>query len=173
MGTHPIFESDFDCLTAMRFIRLHSARHLTEPSTWRPLTVREICLFPRFPRAVPYNMSFYGVNAAELITQKPNMLSVVKVESLLQPWRKRSSHHKKLWCMLYAQSSQESNNKTEFSTKVVHNSTDEPFTRLEFEDGQVMTFKTDKLEFDYMAYIIIRELAEREMIAASVEDIKV
>ena len=36
-----------------------------------------------------------------------------------------------------------------------------------------MTFKTDKLEFDYMAYIIIRELAEREMIAASVEDIKV
>merc|ERR1711892_1073681 len=187
MGTHPIFESDFDCLTAMRFTRLHSTRHLTEPSTWRPLTVREICLFPRFPRAVPYNMSFYGVNAAELITQKPNMLSVVKVESLLQPWRKRSSHHrvlsfskllilkqiKKLWRMLYAQSSQESNNKTEFSTKVVHNSTDEPFTRLEFEDGQVMTFKTDKLEFDYMAYIIIRELAEREMIAASVEDIKV
>ena len=81
---------------AMRFTRLHSARHLTEPSTWRPLTVREICLFPRFPRAVPYNMSFYGVNAAELITQKPNMLSVVKVESLLQPWRKRSSHHKVL-----------------------------------------------------------------------------
>ena len=68
--------------------------HIHEPSTWRPLTVREICLFPRFPKAVPYNMTFAGVNAAELITQKPNMLSVVKVDSLMQPWRKRSSHHK-------------------------------------------------------------------------------
>ena len=50
---------------------------------------------------------------------------------------------------------------------------DEPYTKIEFEDGQLITFKAEKLEFDYMAYIIIRELAERKMIASSAEDIKV
>ena len=36
-----------------------------------------------------------------------------------------------------------------------------------------MTFKTEKLEFDYMAYIVIRELAERQMMALANEETKV
>ena len=68
----------------MRFTKIVKS---TTPHTWRPLTTREICLFPRFPKAVPYNMTFFGVNAAEVITQKPDMTAVVKVETLMQPFR--------------------------------------------------------------------------------------
>ena len=68
----------------MRFTRVVKS---TQPATWRPLTTREICLFPRFPKAVPYNQTFFGVNAAEVITQKPDMTAVVKVETLMQPFR--------------------------------------------------------------------------------------
>ena len=90
--------------------------------------------------------------------------------------------------MLYSQAAQDSNAKTEYKTKIVHNSKvsgllgvpffanriqDEPYTKLTFEDGQLMTFKTEKLEFDYMAYIVIRELAERQMMALSNEESKV
>ena len=36
-----------------------------------------------------------------------------------------------------------------------------------------MTFKPAKLEFDHMAYIVIRELAERAMIESSKDEAKV
>ena len=44
---------------------------------------------------------------------------------------------------------------------------EDPYTKITFEDGQVLNLKTEKLEYDYMAYIVVRELAERAMIAQS------
>ena len=125
------------------------------PNEYRPLTIREICLFPRFPQTMPYHMTYYGVNALELTTQIPDFKwvnmkdlplyfliiikiiiqsstfelffnfgfrDVIKVESILQPWRENSHHHKKLWRALYSQRAQDSSPKTEFVTKVAHNS---------------------------------------------------
>ena len=46
-------------------------------------------------------------------------------------------------------------------------------TCLTFEDGQMLTLKTTNLEFDYMMYIVIRELAEKAMKAASVDDARI
>ena len=43
------------------------------PNEWRPLHIREVCLFPRFPQTMPYHMTYYGVNAIELTTQRPDM----------------------------------------------------------------------------------------------------
>merc|ERR1712235_189419 len=183
MGTHPIFESDFDCLTDrprpgspdMRFTAIRSSVKPVSrvPYEWRPLTVREIVAFPRFPKIFPNNMSFYGVNAEELVTQKVTMENVTSVETVLQPWRPNSSHHKKLWKKLYSQNAQQSNVKTLFKTTVANNSTEDPYTKITFEDGQVLNLKTEKLEYDYMAYIVVRELAERAMIAQSSEETKV
>ena len=50
---------------------------------------------------------------------------------------------------------------------------EDPYTKITFEDGQVLNLKTEKLEYDYMAYIVVRELAERAMIAQSSEETKV
>ena len=63
------------------------------------------------------------MNATELVTQNPDMACVIKVESLLQPWIKNSSNHKKLWRKLYSQKAQESNLATKFTTKIAHNAT--------------------------------------------------
>jgi len=118
-------------------------------------------------------MSFYGVNALELTTQKPDYKFVKKVESVLTPWRKNSAHHKQLWKALYAQPAQDSNLKVDFKTSIAHNKTDEPFTKITFEDDSSLTLKAENLEFNYMMYIVIRELAERTMRAASLEDPKI
>ena len=67
-------------------------------------------------------MSF-RVNAEELVTQKVTMEHVASVETVFQPWRQNSSHHKKLWRKLYSQNAQESNVKTVFKTTVANNST--------------------------------------------------
>lgn len=50
---------------------------------------------------------------------------------------------------------------------------EEPYTTISFEDGQVLTLKPENLEFDYMMYIVIREIAEKAMKLASVEDAKI
>ena len=46
-------------------------------------------------------------------------------------------------------------------------------TILTFEDGQMLTLKTTNLEFDYMMYIVIRELGQKAMKAASVDDARI
>jgi len=51
------------------------------------------------------------------------MENVTSVETVLQPWRPNSSHHKKLWKKLYSQNAQQSNVKTLFKTIVANNST--------------------------------------------------
>jgi hypothetical protein len=160
-------------MTRFGLIQIRKIGKFTESETWRPLHPREICLFPRFPKVMPYNMTFYGVNACELITQNPDMACVIKVESLLQPWIKNSSNHKKLWRKLYSQNAQESNLATIFTTKIAHNSTEEPFTKITFDDETILNLKTKNLDYDYMAYCIIRELAERNMAALEFEDAKV
>ena len=63
------------------------------------------------------------MNAEELVTQKVTMENVTSVETVLQPWRPNSSHHKKLWKKLYSQNAQQSNVKTLFKTTVANNST--------------------------------------------------
>ena len=57
------------------------------------------------------------------MTQKVTMEHVASVETVLQPWRQNSFHHKKLWRKLYSQTAQESNVKTLFKTTVANNST--------------------------------------------------
>jgi len=47
-------------MTRFGLIQIRKIGKLTEPETWRPLHPREICLFPRFPKVMPYNMTFYG-----------------------------------------------------------------------------------------------------------------
>ena len=59
------------------------------------------------------------------------MESVTSVETVLQPWRPNSSHHKKLWKKLYSQNAQQSNVKTLFKTTVANNSTVKYFLTLE------------------------------------------
>ena len=81
----------------MRFTAVKCLQAPKLPNHWRPLTPREIVTFPRYPQTFPESMTFYGVNAIELTTQKPDYKFVSKVESVLTPWRKNSFHHKKLW----------------------------------------------------------------------------
>ena len=61
------------------------------------------------------------------------MESVTSVETVLQPWRPNSSHHKKLWKKLYSQNAQQSNVKTLFKTTVANNSTVKYFFQTTLE----------------------------------------
>ncbi|CAG5098722.1 Oidioi.mRNA.OKI2018_I69.XSR.g15917.t2.cds [Oikopleura dioica] len=108
-------------------------------------------------------MTFYGVNAIELTTQKPDYKFVSKVESVLTPWRKNSFHHKKLWKALYAQPAQDSNLKVDFKTTVAHNKTDEPFTKITFDDDSSLTLKAENLEFNYMIPLAIEGKLEENL----------
>lgn len=70
------------CLVLRRFQPVGQAVHHGKSSTqllpneWRPLSIREVCLFPRYPQTMPYHMTYYGVNALELCTQRPDMTYV-------------------------------------------------------------------------------------------------
>ena len=50
---------------------------------------------------------------------------------------------------------------------------EKPYTKITFDDETVLNLKTQNLDYDYMAYIIVRELAERNMAALEMEEAKV
>ena len=66
------------------------------PNEYRPLTIREICLFPRFPQTMPYHMTYYGVNALELTTQIPDF-KWVNMEELFFDYHKNNHSKFNLW----------------------------------------------------------------------------
>merc|ERR1712170_126412 len=64
MGTHPIFESDFDCLTEMRIVIRSEEKHITKSYYMNPTdrfesTFRSFCRDVGVPRDHYYFASMY------------------------------------------------------------------------------------------------------------------